>query len=372
MARRGRRPTWRDSLARVGSLLAQQPRQRLLAGGGALVLMLICGTVVAFSLTPKHTPPTRNALSIAPTDTSTGTATLTVTVSPTATTRPKPTATHTKPKPPPLPTPPPVPPTPTSVPGVPSVTPTPCGPGNYLGNNPTQAEIRTALQTAGSAYGIPVNLMYATAWQESRWHQDVYSCDGGIGLMQIQYYTAPWLNQQSVPVCNIGATNYDVHTAQGNAYLGAKYLKYLSCYWAYWGANGGTSIQSPGSWTSAWYYKNYPQAQQPPPPATPAPSPTATPTLAPRPYPDTSVSGSFCAVPFGAHAFYADLPSTGADPWSCPYSAATGDNTLLDVTVSSYNAGPGVTANGINNWGYVNSVEGYITQFSTGALPTAS
>jgi hypothetical protein len=348
----------------VGSLLAQQPRQRLLAGGGALVLMLICGTVVAFSLTPKHTPATRNVLSVAPTDTSTSTATLTV--SPTAATKPKPTATHTKPKPPPLPTPPPPRPTPTSPPGVPTVTPTPCGPTNYLGNNPTQAQIRTALQNAAAAYGIPVNLMYATAWQESKWHQDVNSCDGGIGLMQIQSYSVDVFNGFNVPECQLSLTTYDVHDVQGNAYLGAKFLKYTMCFWSYWGNVKGASLSNPAAYTIAWYYRNYPQAQ------TSTGAQTPTPTLAPRPYPDTSLSDSYCAVPFKANAYYPDLPSTGADPWSCPFSATTKDSTLLDITVSSYNEGISNVVNlGINNKWYVDGVEGFIIQFSTGALPTA-
>ncbi|HEX8034777.1 MAG TPA: transglycosylase SLT domain-containing protein, partial [Ktedonobacterales bacterium] len=79
----------------------------------------------------------------------------------------------------------------------------------YTGNNPSQSQIRAALYTAADTYHLPRNLLLAVAWQESRWHEDVTSCDGGIGLMQLQYYTWPWLNSQSVPACGLTATNYD-------------------------------------------------------------------------------------------------------------------------------------------------------------------
>ena len=194
-----------------------------------------------------------------------------------------------------------------------------------------------------------MNLLYAVAWQESKWHQDVYSCDGGIGLMQIQYYTAPWLNQQSVSVCGLGATNYDVQTLQGNANLGAKFLKWLSCFYSYWGNNGGTSVSNPGAYTAAWYYKN-----------------------AGLPFPDSASATSLCKAVYDdpQQPWYPALPSANTTTWSCPFSAAAGDATLLDITVSAYNEGPGnVSLYGINNWWYVNGVEGYIAPFANGTLP---
>ncbi|HEU5345111.1 MAG TPA: hypothetical protein VFU60_12245, partial [Ktedonobacterales bacterium] len=77
-----------------------------------------------------------------------------------------------------------------------------------------------------------------------------------------------------------------------------------------------------------------------------------------------------CATVFNANAYYPALPSTTSAPWSCPFSATAGDATLLDITVSSYNEGADNVVNqGINNWWYVYGVEGYIPQFSSGALP---
>jgi hypothetical protein len=228
----------------------------------------------------------------------------------------------------------------------------------YLGNNPDQPTIAAALETAALKYGLPVNLLDAVAWQESRWHVDVLSCDGGIGLMQIQYYTYPWLNSVDVPACDLAPTDDDPYTLEGNADLGAKLLKYLSCFYSYWGDNGGASPTSPGAYTIAAYYQQ-----------------------AGLQYPDSvNADGSanpdsFCATVYNDpnHPEYAALPSTTNDVWSCPYSATTGDNTLLDMTLSAYNEGAGYTDQyGIQNPWYVSGVEGWIPQFASGALPTAS
>lgn len=229
------------------------------------------------------------------------------------------------------------------------------------GYNSSQSEIAAALSQAASTYSMPANLLKSVAWQESHWHEDVYSCDGGIGLMQIQYYVYRWLNGVSVSDCDIWATSYDPYTLQGNANLGAKYLKYLSCYYSYWGgynydANGNPhSLSNPSKYTVDWYYLN------------------ATPPLR---YPDTlnadgtTNANSLCASVFNANSYYPALPATTSDPWSCPYSATAGDTTLLDITVSAYNEGAGNIAQyGINNMWYVNGVEGYIPQFASGALP---
>lgn len=228
----------------------------------------------------------------------------------------------------------------------------------YLGNNPDQATIATALTNAAVKYGLPANLLMAVAWQESRWHVDVLSCDGGIGLMQIQYYTYPWLNSVEEPVCGLTATTDDPYTLEGNADLGAKYIKWLSCFYSYWGDNGGASLASPGPYTIAWYYQQ-----------------------ASLQYPDTlngdgtTNANSLCAAVFNDQnqPQYAALPSTTSDVWSCPYSATSGDNTLLDMTLSAYNEGAGYTDQyGIQNRWYVDGVEGWIPQFANGSLPQQS
>lgn len=387
-------------------------RQRLFAIVGALLLLAIAGGVVFAAMAPDPAPQ-QVAQRAQPTATLTATSTLTATVKPTAkptarpTARPTPRPVPTLPPPPPIPTKPPTSsnsnptanfcPTPTPLPA-PTATNTPVptatatatvspvasasassSPGGtsasvgsyvglvmptacqtcpyYAGNNPSQSQIASALANAAATYGLPVNLVKAIAWQESHWHEDVTSCDGGIGLMQVQYYVYPWLNSVSIPSvvgCPMAATNYDPYTVQGNANLGAKYLKYLYCYYSFWGSynydiNGNPhTLSNPSKYTVDWYYQQ-----------------------AGRPYPDSSLSNSLCAPVFNQNGYYPALPSTTNDPWSCPFSATVGDTTLLDITVSAYNEGPGaINQYGINNMGfYVIPVEGYISQFASGALP---
>ncbi len=354
--------------------------QRMLAIVSALSLLMITGTLALMSMQPGKAPQTARV----PTDTPFVTATATLAPSATATLKPPATPSHPVvqgPKPPPIPGPPKPTPTPrptatpaaSATPGptsTPAPTATPCGPGAYQGGNPTQALLRSAMQTAATTYGIPVNLVYSVAWEESRWHQDVVACDGGIGLMQIQPTTAPWLNSVSVSVCSLTATTYDVNTYQGNALLGAKFLKWLSCFYSYWGNNGGTSVSNPGNGTIAWYYKSLGLQ-----------------------YPDTKNAdgstnpNSYCYAVYKSSPENPNLPSTTADPWSCPYNPACSsssqgcdpnrihqpDNTLLDATISAYNQGPGNFDNyGLLNHTYVSNIEGYIPQFQSGALPTAS
>ena len=382
----------KDGLARLfaglkGHLSAHKGRYWLLAGiAAACILLLVASLLIVSALpssqgnvvaqTPAATP---SNTSLAPTLTAPPTATKTPP-------KPKPVSVVKAPPPPPVPTAPPSPtatscPTATALP-IPTPTntavPSPTGTATaiaagtsgqtafftsdcqqcpyYSGNNPSQSQIQTALYAAADLYHLPRNLLQAVAWQESTWHQDVVSCDGGIGLMQIQYYTYPWLNGQSVPECGLSSTSYDPNTLQGNADLGAKFLAWLSCFYSYWGNNGGSSLASPGTDTIDWYYQ---QAQ--------------------LQYPDTlNANGtpnaqSLCAAVFNdsSNPEYAALPSTTSNPWSCPYSATAGDATLLDFTLSAYNEGPDYTdQNGIQNWGYVDGVEGYIPQFAAGSLPS--
>ncbi|MGZ3680982.1 MAG: transglycosylase SLT domain-containing protein [Ktedonobacterales bacterium] len=371
------------------------PRQRYtlwIVGISAICILALASTLLVMrglSGALSSSPPVALATSTA-TDTVVPTNTQAATHTATTTRRPTPVSVVHAPPPPPVPTRAPSPPTATpcptatatAKPAAPTATATAAAPTpttaaaangaqqplamtlssacqsscpTYTGNNPSQSQIRAALYTAADTYHLPRNLLLAVAWQESRWHEDVTSCDGGIGLMQLQYYTWPWLNGQSVPACGLAATNDDPKTLQGNANLGAKYLVWLSCFYSYWGANGGTSVSSPGQYTIAWYYQQ-----------------------AGLQYPDTknadgsTNSKSFCAAVFNdpAHPEYAALPATTANPWSCPYSAVTNDPSLLDITLSAYNEGADYTnQNGIQNWWYVHGVEGFIPQFAAGALP---
>jgi hypothetical protein len=373
-------------------------RQRRYAAAGlsALLILVLSGSLIAATHQPA---PKRIVLrpTVPPTATETTTATLAPTRAPTATSTPLPVVyvkvVPTTPPPPPVPTAPPATPTvtyctPTPLPtatatatplptatsttatGTPTATATATAvppaiaqmPGSctpcpyYAGNNPTQTAIRAALYSAADKYQLPRNLLLAVAWQESKWHEDVTSCDGGIGLMQLQYYTWPWLNTLSEPNCGLAATSDLPSTLQGNANLGAKYLAYLECFYSYDGGHGGT-LQAPAPYTVAWYYKQaglqYPDIV----------NAQGTPTS----------NKSLCAAVFNDpnHLEYPDMPSTTAQPWPCPYSAKVNDTTLLDITLSAYNEGPGYTDTcGICNPWYVAAVESFIPKFYTGALPT--
>ena len=363
-------------------------RQIIIAALGALCIFAIVAT--GLLVAAQGDPPATTNLTRSSVNTLTA-ATLTPTGAPTATTQPTRTATPSSGKkvsskpvsvPPPPPPPPPPPratptatpcPTPTAEPtatatatAAATATPTPtatsatsttsttsttafrassCTPcGQNAGNNPSQSQIRAALDAAANLYGLPHNLVYGFAWQESKWHQDVESCDGGVGLMQIQYYYADYFNHSSVlngSGCGVGDTNYNIYTLSGNASLGAKVIKYLSCY-----------------------YKNIAAGKY---------------QAAGKSYPDTDSDPSLCATLYTNNTngptatLYQDLPSAVADGWSCPLDPTQGLTSaeVLDYSVSAYNAGQSAIyqCGCIPNLGYVGAVEYWTSQFQQGALP---
>ncbi|WP_433529077.1 transglycosylase SLT domain-containing protein [Micromonospora sp. CA-263727] len=146
--------------------------------------------------------------------------------SPSAKPSPKPkrtvTAPRTVPKPPTETNRPPAPPKPA---------PSGCQP-SYQGDQATRAQVRAALTDAAARtywptsapdIRIPLNLVKATAWQESGWQSNIIACDGGIGLMQVMPETATWMNQRF-------GQGYDVRDHRDNAYLGGTYLAWLTKY----------------------------------------------------------------------------------------------------------------------------------------------
>ncbi|PZV90880.1 Transglycosylase SLT domain-containing protein [Micromonospora phaseoli] len=126
----------------------------------------------------------------------------------------------------------PKPPTETQVPPAPpKPAPTACKP-SYKGDQASRAQAKAALtDAAGRTYWptsapdirIPLNLIKATAWQESGWQSNIVACDGGIGLMQVMPDTATWMNQRF-------GQSYDVWDYRDNAYLGGTYLAWLTKY----------------------------------------------------------------------------------------------------------------------------------------------
>ncbi len=92
------------------------------------------------------------------------------------------------------------------------------------GPAPTYDEVRQALVTAATDYGIALSLVEAEAWQESGWQQNVVACDGGVGTMQLMPQTTAWLNQMY-------GTNFNPYVLQDNAHLGVLMLRYLYAYY---------------------------------------------------------------------------------------------------------------------------------------------
>jgi hypothetical protein len=170
------------------------------------------------------------------------------------------------------------------------------------------------------------------------------ACDGGVGLMQIQYYYQDYFNHSSVlnaSGCGVSDTSYDIYTLSGNASLGAKVVKYLSCYYMRIAA---------GKYQAAGFG-----------------------------FPDTASNPSLCATLYNNNTngptstLYQDLPSSVGDGWSCPLDPTQGlaSAEVLDYSASAYNAGQTAIYNCscIPNLGYVGAVEYWTSQFAQGALP---
>lgn len=258
--------------------------------------------------------------------------------------------------PPPTPTPSPV-ATRTGTPAptvIPSATPTPscvpC-PWNFSNPNPypSRADVKAALVAAADRYHLPHNLVFSIARLESGWNPYLVSCSYDIGLMQMKYGYWESVDLLNVPECGLTPTAYDPYILQDNAYLGAKMLAWLTCYYSYWGGTYGASLHYPGGGSIGWYY-----------------------ALAHKKYPDTHNpngtvnASSLCAAVYhdANKLYYPALTATQETVWSCPYTATTGDNTLLDIVISTYNQGMGTTnSQGITNQWYVNIIEAYITQY---------
>jgi hypothetical protein len=116
-------------------------------------------------------------------------------------------------------------------PAPPKPAPSGCQP-TYKGTKQSRENVKVALtEAAGRTYWhvsapdirVPLDLVKATAWQESGWQSNIVACDGGIGLMQVMPDTAAFVNQRF-------ERSYDVNAYRDNATLGANYLAWLVKY----------------------------------------------------------------------------------------------------------------------------------------------
>jgi hypothetical protein len=87
----------------------------------------------------------------------------------------------------------------------------------------TAAAGRTYWPNSAPSIKVPLDLVKATAWQESGWQSNVIACDGGVGLMQVMPDTADYVNWRF-------EQTYDIDDPQDNATLGANYLAWLIKY----------------------------------------------------------------------------------------------------------------------------------------------
>jgi hypothetical protein len=81
-------------------------------------------------------------------------------------------------------------------------------------------EVRAMLINAADRHRLPRNLVLAIAWRESSWTQHVISWDGGVGTMQLMWYTTAWLNGYL-------GTRWNPDRLYDNIELGVSYLAIL-------------------------------------------------------------------------------------------------------------------------------------------------
>ncbi|MDG4826950.1 lytic transglycosylase domain-containing protein [Asanoa sp. WMMD1127] len=107
-----------------------------------------------------------------------------------------------------------------------------CTKPRYEGAQASRADAKAALvDAAGRTYWptsapslrVPLDLVKATAYQESGWQSNIIACDGGVGLMQVMKDTAAFVNQRF-------DQTYDIRNYRDNAALGANYLAWLIKY----------------------------------------------------------------------------------------------------------------------------------------------
>jgi len=243
-------------------------------------------------------------------------------------------------------------PEPSAGPGTPTATPSPeCTKCPLkISDYPVSNDDSYAMLTkAADEYHLPHNLVYSVAKIESGWNPNYMSCSYDIGLMQLKYGYWQSVDLINAPSCGIHQTTYDVYNPQDNAYLGAKLLAWLKCYYSFWGGVGDQT--NPGKGTVAWYFNQ-----------------------ANLTYPDITLKdgtpnpNSLCALPYKDvnQGQYAGILSKNDDQsWGCPYTGKAGDHTLYDVVVSTYNQGFGTTnASGIQNQWYVDIISGYVKQYA--------
>jgi hypothetical protein len=107
-----------------------------------------------------------------------------------------------------------------------------CTKPRYVGTQASRADAKAALTAAaGRTYWpssapsiqVPLDLVKATAYQESGWQSNIVACDTGVGLMQVMPGTATYVNERF-------EKSYNLNEYRDNATIGANYLAWLIKY----------------------------------------------------------------------------------------------------------------------------------------------
>jgi len=129
----------------------------------------------------------------------------------------------------------------------------------YQGKAVSKAKAKAALNAAAAKHYWPASapnlivsadLVRSIAWNESGWQSNIVNCDGGYGLMQVMPDTVDMVNTRF-------EKNYDPHSYQQNAIIGANYLAWLTRNLGdnYFGKNYSLSPSKCKS-TSSWCLLN--------------------------------------------------------------------------------------------------------------------
>lgn len=85
--------------------------------------------------------------------------------------------------------------------------------------------VRGLLVHQAKRFGVPRALVFAVAWQESGWQQNVVSHAGAVGVMQLMPGTADWIGEAML------GHRVRISEARGNIEAGVRLLRhYLDRY----------------------------------------------------------------------------------------------------------------------------------------------
>lgn len=91
-----------------------------------------------------------------------------------------------------------------------------------ISDNPERLRLVPVFERWANANGVPVDLLMATAYQESGWQSDVVSNKGAVGVGQLMPPTSEWIAQEL-----IGAPDLDPNDPEDNIRMSARFMRWL-------------------------------------------------------------------------------------------------------------------------------------------------